>query len=115
MWASIKRVIKDPPTRSVMRVERMVNNQIIKFTTQEEVEMAIQAECSDQLTLAHSAPIMGTLLRERLRYLADENIAKEIITGIYKIPTGIDPATRLILKEIGEMGGKCLQATQTRS
>ena len=104
MWATIKKVVKDPPTRSVVKVERLENGWKIEYITQEEVEEAIKTECSQRFTLAHSAPIMNSLLGERLRYLADDKIAKEIITGTYEIPEDIDPATKLILKEIGEMG-----------
>ena len=49
---------------------------------------------------------MNTLLGERLRYLSDETLAKAIITGTYDIPTYIDPATAMILKEIGNLGMK---------
>ncbi len=49
---------------------------------------------------------MGSLLVERLRYLSDESLAKSIITGTYEIPMDLDPATRLILEEIGRLGMK---------
>jgi hypothetical protein len=47
-----------------------------------------------------------TLLRERLRYLSDESLARSIIIGMYDIPTDMDPATKLILEEIGKLGMK---------
>ena len=75
------RTVKDPPMNSVLRVERIVNTKVCEYKTQEEVERAIQEECRDRFTLAHSTPIMNTMLGERLRYLADEDIAKTIITG----------------------------------
>ncbi len=56
--------------------------------------------------LAHSATIMTSLLGERLRYLLDESPTKAIITGTYEIPTDLDPATAMILKEIGKLGMK---------
>ena len=49
---------------------------------------------------------MTTLLGEQLRYLSDEEIARQIITGTYDIPDDLDPATKLILEEIGRMGVK---------
>ena len=51
---------------------------------------------------------MATLLGERLRYLSDKEMAKSIITGTYDIPSDMDPATKLILKEIGRLGIKIL-------
>jgi hypothetical protein len=47
---------------------------------------------------------MATLLGECLRYLSDKEMAKSIITGTYDIPSDMDPATKLILKEIGRLG-----------
>ena len=49
---------------------------------------------------------MSSLLRERLRYLKDKELARSNITGTYDIPTNLDEATTLILKEIGKMGLK---------
>jgi hypothetical protein len=42
----------------------------------------------------------------RLHYLSDEALAHSIIMGAYKIPYDVDPATRLILEEIGRLGIK---------
>jgi hypothetical protein len=47
---------------------------------------------------------MTTLLGERLQYLSDESFARAIITGTYEIPSDMDPATKLILEEIGKLG-----------
>jgi hypothetical protein len=46
---------------------------------------------------------MTTLLGERLRYLSDKSLAQAIIAGTYKIPSDMDPATKLILEEIGKL------------
>jgi hypothetical protein len=51
---------------------------------------------------------MSTLLRERLRYLSDEELARSIIAGTYNIPSDMDPATKRILEEIGRLGMKIL-------
>ena len=49
---------------------------------------------------------MSTLLGDRLKYLSEEEIARQIITGTLDIPDDIDPATAKILEEIGRMGMK---------
>jgi hypothetical protein len=67
------------------------------------VEQAIQQECEVRFSLAHSAPIMTTLLGECLCYLLNEALARSIITGTYYIPSGMDLATKLILEEIGKL------------
>jgi len=46
---------------------------------------------------------MSTLLGDRLRYLGDNKLARSIITDTFNIPADLDPATTLILKEIGKM------------
>jgi hypothetical protein len=106
MWYLIKRMVKDPHSPSVLRVQQVVEGEVKEFTEQEEVEHAIQRKCKIPFSLAHSAPIMKTLLRERLRYLSNETLAQSIITGTYVIPAKMDPATKLILEEIGKSGMK---------
>jgi hypothetical protein len=51
---------------------------------------------------------MTTLLGERLRYVSDEALARAIITKTYNIPSDMDPATKLILEEIGNLGVKLI-------
>ena len=106
MWFLIKRTVKYPHSPSVLRVQKVVNGEVKEYVVQEDVEQAIQRECEVRFSLAHSAPIMTTLLGERLRYLSDKALARSIIAGTYDIPSDIDPATKLILEEIGKLGMK---------
>ncbi len=106
MWYLIKRTVKDPHSPSVLRVQCIVEGEVKEFTEQEEVEHAIQCKCKIRFSLAHWAPIMTTLLRESLCYLFDESLARSIIMGTYDIPADMDPATKLALEEIGELGVK---------
>jgi len=57
---------------------------------------------------------MNTLLGEKLRYLLDEALAKAIITGTHKIPTDLDPATAMILKEMGKLGMKIVNGNNNK-
>ncbi len=104
MWYLIKRTVKDPCSPSVLRVQRVVNGEVKEYIIQEDVEQAVQHECEVRFLLAHSAPIMKTLLGERLRYLSNEALARSIILGTYNIPSDMDPATKLILEEISNWG-----------
>ncbi len=104
MWYLMKQTAKDPNSPSVLRVQRVVNGEVKEYIVQEDVKQAIQHECKIRFSLAHSAPIMKTLLGERVRYLFDESLARLIILGTYDIPSDLDPATRLILEEIGKLG-----------
>jgi hypothetical protein len=106
MWYLIQRMVKDPHSPSVLKVQRVVEGETKEYTVQKDVKQAIQQECEVRFLLAHSAPIMTLLLGERIRYLSDESLAKAIITGTYDIPTDLDPATAMILKEIGKPGMK---------
>ena len=113
MWYLIKRTVKNPANPSVLRVQRVVNGEVKEYIMQEDVEQAIQRECEIRFTLAHSAPIMKSLLGERLRYLSDESLAKSIIMGTYEIPSDLDPATKLILEEIGNLGIKIVNGEES--
>jgi hypothetical protein len=106
MWYLIKRTVKDPHSPSVLRVQCVVEGEVKEFTEQEEIKHAIQRECKIRFSLAHIAPIMTTLLGERLCYLSDKSLACSIIMGTYDILADMDPATKLILEEIGKLGVK---------
>jgi hypothetical protein len=106
MWYLIKQMVKDPHSPSVLQVQGVVNGEVKEYIMQEDVEQAIQRKCEVRFSLAHSAPVMKTLLGERLRYLSDESFARSIIMGTYDIPFDMDPATKLILEEIGKLGVK---------
>jgi hypothetical protein len=94
----------------VLRVQRVVNGEVKEYVVQEGVEQAIQQECKVRFSLAHSAPIMMTLLGERLRYLSDEELARSIIAGTYDIPSDMNPATRMIIEETGRLGMKIVNS-----
>jgi hypothetical protein len=106
MWFLIKQSVRDPQSPSVLWVQRVVNGEEKEYVVQEDMEQAIQRECEVRFSLAHSAPIMTTLLGERLCHLLDETLARSIITGTYNISSYMDPATKLILKKIGRLGMK---------
>ncbi len=48
----------------MLRVHRVVNGEVKEIIVQEDIEQAIQRECKIRFTLAHSAPIMTSLLSE---------------------------------------------------
>ena len=98
MWYVIKRTVKAPQSPSVLKVQQVINVKTHEYEVQENVENAIQQECEIRFSLAHSAPIMSTLLDKPLRYLSDKSLAKAIITRTYEIPSDMDPATTLILE-----------------
>ena len=51
---------------------------------------------------------MKYVLASKLRYLNDEDLAKLIIEGTFKIPDELDEATKMILREIGKMSMKIM-------
>jgi hypothetical protein len=62
----------------------------------------------NQIFTGSQCPNHVELLGDRLRYLGDEELARSIITGTFDILADLDPATKLILKEIGKMGLKIM-------
>jgi hypothetical protein len=66
MWYSIKQTVKDPLSLSILRVQQVMNGEIKESVVQEDIEQAIQRGCKVYFSPAHSAPIMKTILRERL-------------------------------------------------
>jgi hypothetical protein len=115
MWYLIKQTVRDPQSPSILKVQRVINGKTQEYEIQEDIENAIQQECKIQFSLAHSAPIMTTLPGKRLWYLSNESLAQAIITGAYKIPSDMDPATKLILEEIGKLGVKVVNKEGTEN
>ncbi len=62
MWYLIKRTVKDPHSSSIQKVQRVINDEVQEYEVQEDVENVIQRKCKIRFSLAHSAPIMMTLL-----------------------------------------------------
>ncbi len=64
MWYLIKRMVKDPHSPSMLKVQQVLDGETKEYVIQEDVENAIQRECKIRFSLAHSAPIMSSLLGE---------------------------------------------------
>ncbi len=110
MWFLIKCTVKNQHTSpSVLRVQQVVEGEVKEYVVQENVEQAIQQECEVRFSLFHSAPIMNSLLGERLQYLSNKALAGSMITGTYETPLDRGPATRLMLAEIGRLGMKVVK------
>ncbi len=62
MWHVIKRTVKDPHSPSMLKVQRVLGRETKEYIVQEDVENAIQRECEIRFSLAHSTPIILTLL-----------------------------------------------------
>ncbi len=77
----------------MLKVQQVLNGKIQEYTVQEDMENVVQRGCEIRFSLAHSTLIMWTLLGKQLRYLADEELAKAIIEGTFKIPAELDLAT----------------------
>ncbi len=114
MWYLIKRTVRDPQSPSVLKVQCIINGKIQAYDVQQDGKNTLQQECEIRFSLAHSAPIMTTLLGKQLWYLSDKSLAQAIITGTYEIPSDIDPATKLILEEIGKLGVKLVNEVGTK-
>ena len=99
----IKRATKPSTGGSVTRVSTTKDGIETVNTTKTDVEDAIQNEVRGRFTLAHNAPIMNSSICKRLRLLEDEEFAKEIIWGEFSVPSDLDEATKLVLREINRI------------
>ena len=68
------------------------------------VQFKGNAKLGSRWPIAHQ--LGKTLLGDQLRYLLYKESARQVISGTYDIPEEMDPATNLILEEIGPMGVK---------
>ena len=116
MWYFINRSQKDPRSKAVHIVQRVSakDGTIEDSTTKEDTEDFIFAENEYRFQLANDAPISSTKLIEQLGYLADSDIAQQIVEGSFEIPDELDDDTALILEEIGRIGVQ-LRTARSRS
>lgn len=108
IWKRIKRATNTSTSRACMEVQVKRGQVTTSYTSKPDIENAIQHEIKSRFALGNSAPISRSLLGEDLKYLANSEIAFAIIDGSFQIPDDLDPATMLILREIGIMGKKVL-------
>jgi hypothetical protein len=74
-WYLIKQTVRDPQSPSVFKVQHVINGETQEYEIQEDVENTIQQECKIQFSLAHSTPIIMTLLGKRLQYLYNKSFS----------------------------------------
>ncbi len=108
IWKRIKRATNTSTSRACMEVQVRDGQQTTTYTSKTDIENAIQHEIKSRFALGNSAPISRTLLGDDLKYLSNPAVAFAIIDGSFQIPSELDPATTLILREIGIMGKKVL-------
>ena len=104
MWFFINRVTDDPRPGGCLRVERYVDGVLQSYSTQEGMVGCIQEETEYRFLLAHSAPITATSLADKLGYLTDEEVARDLFTGNLPIPDDVDDVTALVISEISRLG-----------
>lgn len=114
VWRNINRVTRPQTGRSCLQAQEIVDGNGITHTDQAGVEGGWRGlsnrrqEVEGRFRLTHSAPIEQTLLGHQLHYHTDPNIALQIISGSYNIPTEVDSATAALLVAIGELGKRVL-------
>ncbi len=105
MWYWINRSQKDPRAKSILHPQKQLpDGSVVEATTKEEAEQMIFNETEVRFQLANDAPISKTMLINQLGYLADTDIAKQLVEGSYEIPDEVDDVTALLLEEIGRIG-----------
>ena len=110
-WKAIKKSMVQKGTPAPTTVETInTEGKQVQYTAQELVEAAIHGEISPRFSRVGSAPVCNGSLFELLGYNADTEAGAEILEGTFEPPSGTDPATIVILKEIARiwrlMGGR---------
>jgi len=73
-------------------------------TCKEDTEDFVFAKIEYRFQLVNDAPISSTKLIKKLGYLADSDIARQLVEGSFVIPDELDDATVLILEKIDRIG-----------
>jgi hypothetical protein len=105
MWQQLSITFTDNGGRSnaVMRVEQIENGETAEYTDKEEIEQVVWEMTQDRFTLASSSPLCNGLLGEELVYIADTDIARQILEGSFTPPEGTSDATIVVLEEIARI------------
>jgi hypothetical protein len=105
MWQQLSFTFNDNGGRSnaVTRVERLENGEVVEYTDKEEIEQVVREMTQDRFTLASSSPLCNGLLGEELGYIADTEVARQILEGTFVPPEGTSDATIIVLEEISKI------------
>ena len=104
MWFTINRSLDDPRLGATMKVQKVVNGEVVEIDNKEAMNAEIQLVTEKRFDLAHSAKITLSSLQEKLGYLSDTEFAKELLGGEAVIPADVDETTTMVLEEIGRLG-----------
>jgi hypothetical protein len=88
MWQQLSFTFNDNGGRSnaVTRVELLENGEVVEYRDKEEIEQVVREMTQDKFTLASSSPLCNGLLREELGYIADTEVARQILGGTFSPP-----------------------------
>ena len=106
MWFKINRSQKDARGKPIIVAQKAGREGVFESTTQEETEDLIFEENKIRFQLATEAPIKGTARINQLGYLADTEVARQIVSGTHDIPDEVDDKTTQRLEEIGRIGAR---------
>jgi hypothetical protein len=88
---------------AVTRVEQIENAETVEYTDKEEIEQVVWEMTQDCFTLASSSPLCNGLLGEELGYIADTDIARQILEGSFMPPEDTSDTTIVVLEEIARI------------
>ena len=114
MWYFINRSQKDPRSGAphIVKQETSLGG-TEDSTCKDDTEGFIFDTIEYRFQLVNDAPISKTTLIDQLGYLADTEIAQQIVEGTFDIPDEIGDSIALILEEIGKIGVKMTNGDAT--
>ena len=81
MWYVINRSQKDPGGKAIHTVQRVIDGELQESIQQEDTEQFIFEETEVRFGLANDAPISRTTLIQQLGYLADTEVAQQLVAA----------------------------------
>ena len=119
MWSIMGYTFSDNGGRSnaVTRVEREELGEVVEYTEQEDIERVVREMTQERFTLADSSPLCNGMWGEQLGFLADTDVAREILAGTFVPPSDTPDSLLLVLEEIAriarEIGEGAVRLTLT--
>ena len=104
----MRQLTAKPPTTQVFVTE---NNQQRLVTTREDLEQVCINENDSRFSQSSDTPFMQLSLCEDLGFLAENDIANQILQGTYSVPASLDIYTKKMIGELQTPPSICTQPT----
>ena len=99
-WKRIKFAIGKPLAGATTKIQIAIDGETVDITDPDKMNREIQKSSRDRFTLAYSAPIQRTSLKDKLGACGETPFAQHLLEGHADIPPDVDLATRSLIEEM---------------